>query len=249
MTQAQVIEKYSGNTVAKLTSEKRMDHLGPNNPSLGTRYIYHQTDGHALYSKRTDKGYSRQEAGRWWAGNDKICYSMRVTQAEDPEGDTCAPAGTDVVWSSFERGDTKGLRRSVTVARGGQSDIGFGWDKVIAAAGVAMAGAVAVGAASEKLCGPGGCTGGDYSSASAQPQSSSSGGSQTSSSAPRETKSGYTITERINYERNAQTVVARGRCADGKTFNVRYHPDNNPQFFIYGSGGSSVDAVASRFCS
>ncbi len=249
LTKAQVVEKYRGNTVSKLTSEKRLDHLGPNNPSLGTRYIYHQTDGQAVYSKRTDKGYARREAGRWWAGDDKICYSMRVTRSEDPEGDSCAPAGTDAAWSTFERGDTQNLRRPVRTARGGQSDIGFGWDKVLAGAGAALVVAGGVAKASEALCGSGGCPAGASASATSQPKATSSGNARSSRSGTREAKSGYKITSRIPYERHTQEVVARGRCANGKTFNVRYRPDNNPKYFIYNLGGSSVDDVASRFCS
>lgn len=160
LTKSEVIQKYSGHTVSKLTFEQRYQHLGPNDPSLGQRYIFHRSNGSAYYAKATNKGYKRREAGRWWAGEDKICYSMRVTRSEDPEGDQCAPAGTDVAWSTFERGDTKGLapKRS-TARRGGNSDIGFGYDKVLTGLAVLAAGAVAIGAVSEKVCGPGGCQG------------------------------------------------------------------------------------------
>jgi len=169
MTKSQVVERYGGNTVSKLTSEKRLDHLGPNNPSLGMRYIYHQTDGQAVYSKRTDKGYARREAGRWWAGDDKICYSMRVTRAEDPEGDRCAPAGTDAAWSTFERGDTQSLGKPVRTARGGNSDIGFGYDKVLALAGAALVVGGGIAKASDAVCGPGGCPTAQSTAATAAP--------------------------------------------------------------------------------
>src|SRR6056297_3042525 len=249
LTKAQVVEKYRGNTVSKLTSEKRLDHLGPNNPSLGKRYIYHQTDGQAVYSKRTDKGYARREAGRWWAGDDKICYSMRVTRAEDPEGDSCAPAGTDAAWSTFERGDTQNLRRPVKRARGGNSDIGFGYDKVLALAGAALVVGGGLAKAADAVCGAGGCPASQAAPANGNSRATSSSGAKSSGAGQSANASGYKITETIKYMRNEQTVVARGRCNNGNSFNIRYHPDNSPKFFIYSTGGSSIDNVAKRFCS
>lgn len=158
LKQTDVKSKYSGYTVSKLTNEQRYARLGPNDPSLGTRYIYHASDGRAYYFKETPKGYRRREAGRWWAGENKICYSMRVTRAEDVEGDQCAPAGTDVLWSSFKKGDTKGLvpKRSTTRRRSG-SDAGFGYDKVLTGLAALVVGATAVAVVADKVCGSGGC--------------------------------------------------------------------------------------------
>ncbi len=168
LNKSDVKSKYSNHTVSKLTREQRYLHLGPNDRSLGTRYIYHSSNGRAYYFKETPKGYRRRESGRWWAGEDKICYSMRITRAEDVEKDQCAPAGTDVMWSSFVRGDTKGLaprhvatsnpkrtaggnkRRCVTGLEDGCS---YGWLKPIAGA------AIATGAVIGKVCSEGACDG------------------------------------------------------------------------------------------
>lgn len=59
--------------------------------------------------------------------------------------------------------------------------------------------------------------------------------------------SGYLITETIAYG-PSQTVVARGRCNNGKSFNVRHYPNNGKKYAIYNLFGSSLADVASRFC-
>ena len=45
-----------------------------------------------------------------------------------------------------------------------------------------------------------------------------------------------------------QSVVAKGKFNGGNSFSVRYHPNNNPQYYIYSLGGSSVADVAGKFC-
>lgn len=245
LTQAQVVQKFSNHTVTKTTSEKQLNHLGPNNPSLGQRHIYHASNGSAYYFKSTPKGYRRGEAGRWWAGEDKICYSMRVTRAEDPEGDQCAPAGTEVAWSSFEQGDTKKLVPRRAPARSGGSDIGFTHGDVALGLGVLLAGAAAVAGVAQAACG-GPCPSSAATSAPSGPARQAGTGSASAKPAAA-APSGYKIFSTIPYG-PGQSVVARGKCNGGYSFNVRYHPNNNPQYYINSLGGSSVADVAGRFC-
>lgn len=244
LTKAQVTQKFSDHTVTKTTGEKQLNHLGPNNPSLGQRHIFHATNGQAYYLKSTPKGYQRREVGKWWVGEDKICYSMRVTRAEDPEGDQCAPAGTEVVWSSFEQGDTQRQVPKRTTSRSGGSDIGFGYDKVAIGVGVAIAGAAAIAGVAKAACG-GPCP--DVSSAPSSSNATASRPRPASSNNASSAPSGYTIFSRIAYGQG-QTVVARGKCNGGYSFDVRYYPNNNPKYYINSLGGSSVDDVANRFC-
>jgi hypothetical protein len=256
LTVSEAGSKYSGYTVSKLTSEQRYKSLGPNDPSLGTRYIYHATDGRAYYFKETPKGYRRRESGRWWVGDDKICYSMRVTSAEDVEGGQCAPAGTDAVWSSFERGDTRNLAPRRPAAGNSRNQKGVDCTFNISCAikntpNGEMAAAVVLGVG--VLFGQGmanAAAEGGY----ADTGPNSSGDTKPSKSNPTTTtasSSGYRIFETTQYS-SGQTVVARGKCNNGRSFNVRYYPENgggSRSYSIYSLFGSSVDNVATKFCS
>lgn len=249
MTRTQVIQKYQDHTVTKLTSENSYKHMGSNNPSLGQRNIFHSSDGRAYYFKATDKGYRRSEAGKWWAGEDKICYSMRVTRAEDPEGDQCAPAGTDAAWSTFERGDTKNLRPKRTASRSsGNSGIGLSTGRLLTGVAIAVTGAAVVGSLANKACGPGGCP----TASSGAPGAGSASKAKTAAPASRASASaatGYRITQTYTYG-PGQDVVARGVCnKGGASWPVKYHPNNSKKYYIYTRGGSSIADVASRFCS
>ncbi|MGH1423496.1 MAG: hypothetical protein ACRBBU_02125 [Pseudooceanicola sp.] len=76
------------------------------------------------------------------------------------------------------------------------------------------------------------------------------------SSAPQQAKQqgnasggGYRIFETIPYSAS-QTVVARGKCTNGKSFNVRHYPNNgkSARFAIYNLSRSSIADVATAFC-
>lgn len=75
-----------------------------------------------------------------------------------------------------------------------------------------------------------------------------------SSTAPEssesQSSSGYRIFERITFSAG-QSVVARGRCNNGTSFNVRFSPGNGNgarDHSINSLFGSSVDDVAKQFC-
>jgi len=63
------------------------------------------------------------------------------------------------------------------------------------------------------------------------------------------TKGKYTWLEHIPY-RNGQKVVARGKCGNGRKFNVEYYPNNgdSSKYYIISTSGSSKDNVAGRYC-
>jgi len=211
LTKSEVEAKFTNSTVTKLSREERYSHLGSNDRSLGNRYIYHSTNGRAYYFKNNDNGYRRKENGQWWAKEDKICYSMRITRAENHDGEQCSSAGVTVAWSSFEKGDTKGLApRHVSTSRTVTAQAnpprttqtgrcpGFNvltgcpggfYDKVFKAAPSVIAGAAVVGEIGNRVCGSGGCSGAvpsagaSASSATGNSNSSSSNSSSTTTNA------------------------------------------------------------------
>ena len=109
-------------------------------------------------------------------------------------------------------------------------------------------------AAIKAMCEDYGC-----SSSSSQPGyysgESTSATSSTDSSNPTRkdsvsTKGNYTWLQRNITYGNGQRVVARGKCANGRKFDVRYYPNNgnSSQFYIISTSGSSKDNVAAKYC-
>ena len=257
MTKADIVSRYSGKTVSKITGEQRYVRLGANDPSNGSRSIYHAPDGRAYYFKQTHKGYRRAEAGRWWATEGEICYSMRITRMEDPEGNNCAPAGVDAAFSKFESGDVKKLvpaRRKTAPSRkvassGGGVDCT--WDIACAirhTPGGAAAAAVIVAGAGALIASGAGSGGGGYSAPASSGSSASPSTPAASAPKSRARPTGYRIISTAKYG-PGQTVVARGKCNknDGG-FSVKYHPGNNPPYFVATAGGRTIDEAALKYC-
>jgi len=90
---------------------------------------------------------------------------------------------------------------------------------------------------------------GAYSGGSTSAKSSN-GSSNLTGKPSINTKGKYTWLERnIKYSHD-QKVVARGKCANGRKFDVRYYPNNGNSFkyYIVSTSGSSEDNVAARYC-
>jgi len=212
LTKQQVTQQFAGHTVSKLSSLKAYEHLGPNDPSLGTRYIYHASDGRAFYSKNTPKGWRRTDSGRWWANENQICYSMRTTLAEDHNGKQCSSAQVEVAFSSFERGDTKKLtpRRAAPKRSNNQSSgLGFGWDKVATLAGVGLAGANLF---ANAVCPSGNCSTPSGSTSSRSQSSGSSSNSASSSSSSASVSSGVKNIENWGHSPDRSSPQYKVHC-------------------------------------
>ncbi len=204
LTKQQVTEQFAGNTVSKLSRLKAYEHLGSNDPSLGTRHIYHANDGRAFYTKNTPKGWRRTDSGRWWANENEICYSMRATLAEDHNGKQCSSAQVEVAFSSFERGDTQKLtpRRVAPKRTNNQSSgLGFSLSDVATIAGVGFAGATVF---ANVVCPSGNCS----TPTASAPAPRSSGSGNSSASSPSSSAS---------VSRGVKNIENWGRSPDGSS--------------------------------
>jgi len=247
LSMGQVTSTFSGATVTTVSSDSRQMRKDFSNPSLGERAIYHAPDGRAYYTKQTDEGYRAREAGRWWARDNQICYSMVVTQAENNDS-RCSSANVSVAYSEFTPGDVMGLapRRRAPSASGSSTGGASVYSALAVLGGLALGAAVVSSALCGENCDTSGGSGGTSSSSGSSSSSKKAGSSST---ATAKAASGYKITERIAYG-PGQTVVARGRCGNGRSFNVRYYPDQNASrdHSIYSLFRGSVDEVARDYC-
>lgn len=221
-------------------------------------YMYMRADGRA-FNVELDAG--QKHLGRWWAEDGRVCEDFPTDNGVscipiyEADGRVQVPFPAKLV-----SGDPFGVQRqfSRTPSRSSSNRTSGVVDCTgdLACAirntpggdlAAAVVGAAIVGGTKAIANAPAGTF-----NTPASPTSNATSNSATSNSsrAANASVSGYKIFERIRYS-SGQDVVARGKCNNGNSFNVRYYPNNgngSRDHAIYSLFGSSVEDVASRFC-
>lgn len=214
-----------------------------------TNYVFHRNDG--VYTRYQINYFedNYKDYGTWSVRTGQVCYLRNG--ASKPSCRNIYPDGTGVKFSSgfLRDGDIGGTQRRNGVKRLGKpatlGDLVKGLNDLGKAIGASPVGTVLGGMAN--ACQNIDCSGG---STSATPTRETSGGVSTASASSKKTASGYRIFETYNYS-TGQEVIARGKCNNGKSFSVRFYPNNGngaKDHGIYSLFGSSVDDVANKFC-